>query len=85
MSERAERSKQERLQRDTLMRLQRDTLIVKWLGYAVAFILVYFTLDDLNKPDANWWPGLVGALLFAGLGHLVSWAISGIPQKPRRD
>ncbi|HUN68617.1 MAG TPA: hypothetical protein VMU46_07460 [Burkholderiales bacterium] len=77
MPERAEKSIQERL--------QRDTLIVKWLGYGVAFILVYFTLDDLNKPDASWWPGLVGALLFVGLGHLVSWAISRIPQQPRRD
>jgi hypothetical protein len=66
-------------------RLERDALIIKSLGYGVAFVFFYFTLDGLNKPDYSWWPGMIGAVLFAGLGHLVSWAVARIPQNRKQE
>jgi hypothetical protein len=63
-------------------RAEFDALIIKSLGWGVALLLFYFALDGQNDPESSLWPGLVGALAFAGLGHLVSWAVSRIPQRP---
>jgi hypothetical protein len=72
----------ERTETTLRRRAEFDALIIKSLGWGVALLLFYFTLDAQNNPESSIWPGLIGALVFAGLGHLVSWAIARIPAKP---
>ena len=66
-------------------RIERDALIIRWLGYGTALLFVYFALDELREPNSTVWAGLSGAVAFAVLGHLVSWAISEFPEKPTQE